>query len=75
MEGGAIGKIRDGDLIRLDAVAGRLDVLVERYEWNARVYPRKRICPPRKLVSVASSSPCSATVLAAPTSEPASLTD
>jgi phosphogluconate dehydratase len=37
VEGGAIGKIRDGDLIRLDAVAGRLDVLVERDEWNARV--------------------------------------
>jgi phosphogluconate dehydratase len=37
VEGGAIGKIRDGDLIRLDAVAGRLDVLVERHEWNTRV--------------------------------------
>jgi phosphogluconate dehydratase len=37
VEGGAIGNIRDGDLIRLDAVAGRLDVLVERHEWNARI--------------------------------------
>src|SRR5437764_7348125 len=28
-DGGAIGKIRDGDMIRLDAVTGRLDVLGE----------------------------------------------
>ena len=34
--GGAIAKIRDGDLIRLDAPAGRLDVLVDPAEWAAR---------------------------------------
>jgi len=34
--GGPIAKIRDGDLIRLDAPAGRLEVLVEEAEWAAR---------------------------------------
>jgi phosphogluconate dehydratase len=34
--GGAIAKIRDGDIIRLDAPAGRLDVLVDPAEWAAR---------------------------------------
>jgi phosphogluconate dehydratase len=35
-EGGAIAKICDGDLIRVDAVAGRLEVLVDRENWRAR---------------------------------------
>ena len=34
--GGAIAKLRDGDVIRLDATAGRLDVLVEAGEFAAR---------------------------------------
>ena len=34
--GGAIDKIRDGDMIRLDAPAGRLEVLVDAAEWAAR---------------------------------------
>lgn len=34
--GGAIGRIRDGDLIRLDARAGTLDVLVDDAQWQAR---------------------------------------
>ncbi|MDE3176723.1 MAG: phosphogluconate dehydratase [Pseudomonadota bacterium] len=34
--GGAIGKIRDGDVIRLDAVNGRLEVLVDAAEFAAR---------------------------------------
>jgi len=34
--GGAIGRIRDGDLVRVDAVAGTLDVLVSAAEWAAR---------------------------------------
>ena len=34
--GGALGKIRDGDLIRLDAIAGTLDALVEPAVWSAR---------------------------------------
>jgi len=35
--GGAIGKIRDGDMIRLDAVNGRLDVLMEAHELDSRL--------------------------------------
>ncbi len=34
--GGAIGRIRDGDIIRLDATSGRLEVKVPAAEWNAR---------------------------------------
>ena len=33
---GSIAKIRDGDLIRLDAVSGTLEVLVDTAEWAAR---------------------------------------
>jgi phosphogluconate dehydratase len=34
--GGPIGKVRDGDLIRVDAVNGTLDALVDPAEWSAR---------------------------------------
>ena len=34
--GGPIGRIRDGDVIRVDAVAGRLEALVDPEEWAAR---------------------------------------
>jgi len=34
--GGPIGKVRDGDMIRLDAVAGTLDALVPAAEWALR---------------------------------------
>ena len=37
--GGAIGRIRDGDLVRVDAVAGTLDALVEADEWALRELP------------------------------------
>ncbi|MFG1330925.1 phosphogluconate dehydratase [Xanthobacter autotrophicus] len=36
VDGGAIAKVRDGDLIRVDAVAGTLEVLVPAAEWAAR---------------------------------------
>lgn len=35
-DGGPISKIRDGDMIRLDAVTGKLDVLVDAAEFAAR---------------------------------------
>jgi phosphogluconate dehydratase len=35
-DGGAIARLRDGDRIRLDAAAGRLDVLIDPEEWDAR---------------------------------------
>jgi phosphogluconate dehydratase len=34
--GGAIGRIRDGDMIRVDAVAGTLEALVDADTWAAR---------------------------------------
>lgn len=34
--GGAIGLLRDGDLIRVDAVGGTLEALVDAAEWAAR---------------------------------------
>jgi len=34
--GGPLAKVRDGDLIRLDAVAGTLAVLLPEDEWDAR---------------------------------------
>jgi phosphogluconate dehydratase len=35
-DGGAIAKVRDGDMIRLDAAAGTLEVMVSSAEWSAR---------------------------------------
>jgi len=37
VDGGAIALIRDGDVVRVDAVNGRLDVLVDPAEWATRV--------------------------------------
>ena len=36
-DGGAIAKIQNGDMIRLDAVAGTLEVLVDAVEFDARL--------------------------------------
>ena len=36
LDGGPIGKVRDGDVIRLDADKGVLDILVDRKEFAAR---------------------------------------
>jgi phosphogluconate dehydratase len=36
LAGGALGKVRDGDLIRLDGEAGVLEALVDPAEWAAR---------------------------------------
>ncbi|SIQ00051.1 6-phosphogluconate dehydratase [Rhizobium sp. RU33A] len=36
VDGGAIAKIKDGDIVRLDAIAGTLEVLVDAAEFNAR---------------------------------------
>jgi phosphogluconate dehydratase len=40
LEGGAIGKVRDGDMVRLDAEAGALDVLVDAAELKRRMASR-----------------------------------
>ena len=34
--GGPLAKVRDGDVIRLDAIKGELQVLVAQAEWDAR---------------------------------------
>lgn len=34
--GGPIGRVRDGDIVRLDVATGRLDVLVSQEEWDSR---------------------------------------
>ncbi len=36
LAGGPLARVRDGDLIRLDAVAGTLKALVDAAEWDAR---------------------------------------
>jgi phosphogluconate dehydratase len=36
LAGGPLGKVRDGDRIRLDAVAGTLEALVDPAEWARR---------------------------------------
>ncbi|MCC4117703.1 phosphogluconate dehydratase [Aromatoleum toluclasticum] len=36
LAGGPLAKVRDGDVIRLDAVAGTLEALVDPAEWTAR---------------------------------------
>ncbi|MEM8916913.1 MAG: dihydroxy-acid dehydratase, partial [Pseudomonadota bacterium] len=35
-DGGAVAKIREGDIIRLDATHGTLDVLVDEQVWASR---------------------------------------
>jgi phosphogluconate dehydratase len=37
MDGGPISKIREGDIIRIDAIAGTIDVLVDAAEFAARL--------------------------------------
>ncbi|WP_075215594.1 phosphogluconate dehydratase [Mongoliimonas terrestris] len=36
VDGGPIAKVRDGDLIRVDGIAGTLEALVDAAEWEAR---------------------------------------
>ncbi len=43
--GGPLGRVRDGDMVRVDAVAGTLDVLVDEAEWAART-PAECKAPP-----------------------------
>jgi len=43
--GGPLARVRDGDVIRVDADAGTLDVLVDAEEWDARA-PAQCTAPP-----------------------------
>jgi phosphogluconate dehydratase len=42
VDGGPLAKVRDGDIIRLDAVKGTLEIMVDLAEWDAR----KNVPPP-----------------------------
>ena len=46
-DGGAIGRVRDGDLVRIDAEAGEMEALVPAEEWNARVPQAGALAPNR----------------------------
>ena len=37
--GGKLGLLKDGDLIRLKTTSGTLDVIIDEDEWNSRVHP------------------------------------
>ena len=47
LDGGAIGKIRDGDMIRLDAEAGVLEINVDADELHARQTPPRDLAGDR----------------------------
>ncbi len=36
LDAGALAKLRDGDIIRIDAEAGTMDAIVDAADWNAR---------------------------------------
>jgi phosphogluconate dehydratase len=44
VDGGAIGRVRDGDMIRIDAETGCMDALVDAAVWEQRDVQ----CPPRE---------------------------
>ncbi|MFW5660870.1 MAG: phosphogluconate dehydratase [Oceanicaulis sp.] len=48
LAGGPIGKVKDGDMIRLDSEAGTLDVLVEESDWAARPHAQADLAPSHK---------------------------
>jgi phosphogluconate dehydratase len=37
LAGGPLARLRDGDLVRLDALSGKLEALVAAADWNERV--------------------------------------
>ena len=71
---GPLGKVRDGDVIRLDAVAGTLDALVDAAEWAARdagAHHRRGGRRPTPTASAANSSAACAATCSAPKKAPA----
>nr|WP_284291096.1 dihydroxy-acid dehydratase [Angustibacter aerolatus] len=45
VHGGPIALLQDGDVVRLDALHGTLDVLVDAAQWQARVVPPRVVEP------------------------------
>ena len=73
LAGGPLAKVRDGDLIRLDAVAGTLQALVDPASWAAREAGHARARPaPRTMAtaSAANSSPACGATSSAPKKAP-----
>ncbi len=73
LAGGPLGRVRDGDLIRLDAVAGTLAALVDAAEWAgaSRRSRARRSLRPTATISAASSSPACAGMSSRPRKGPA----
>ncbi len=74
LAGGPLGKVRDGDLIRLDAVAGTLQALVDPTPSGRRAVSSP--CPPSRPTPTptawaANSSPACAATCSAPKKAPA----
>ena len=68
-DGGPLARLRDGDIVRLDAEAGTLEALVEPAAWAARI-ARPPICPPTTTASAATCSPACGAASAAPRPAP-----
>ena len=68
--GGPLGLVRDGDLIRLDAAARRLDLLVDDAEMAARRAPGRR----RPRTTSAATARCSRRTCCRPTKDATSTT-
>jgi phosphogluconate dehydratase len=43
LHGGPLGRVRDGDIIRLDSIQGTLEARVPEDEWARRELPRPRL--------------------------------
>jgi phosphogluconate dehydratase len=44
---GPLAKLRDGDVVRIDAEAGRMDALVDAGEWASRAFARTELAANR----------------------------
>ena len=60
LDGGPISKIRDGDMLRLDAEAGTLTFLGDEREFFCAAPPRPKTCAASTSAWAASCSPASA---------------
>jgi phosphogluconate dehydratase len=45
LHGGALARVRDGDVIRLDSIAGTLEARVPEGDWAQRELPRPQLAP------------------------------
>jgi phosphogluconate dehydratase len=45
LHGGALARVRDGDIIRLDSIAGTLEARVPEHDWALRELPHPQLAP------------------------------